>query len=184
MDQLCGIDQQLHCIFLPPWQLCPKSRLLSVFIDEATHFLTCLCICLSVSVTIAPPHNPPNSAFPRRHAPLLFPPALTPLPPLLPPLAVSHSLLSIWSLQSNRRAPSPLSCGHRPPRPPPAPAPMGAAYRVSTPPLACLSALPTTASYWSMKAVKLSPAYRVLKRQNNSLLSYRFLGPKTHSFQT
>lgn len=67
-------------------------------------------------------------------------PALPPSTLFSPLLPLPHSLLFIWSPQSNRRAPSPPSCGLRPPRPPPAPAPMGAVYRVSTPPLSCLSA--------------------------------------------
>lgn len=101
-----------------------------------THLINLIFVCAGVCVSLCVClfQSPP----PVLYWSTLPPPLYASLLPSLCLRALSHSLLSIWSLQSNRRAPSRLSSGHRPPRPPPAPAPMGAAYRVSTPPLSWL----------------------------------------------
>ncbi len=112
-----------------------------------THLITLIFVCVRVCVCflcVCLFQSPPPVLYWS-----LMPPLLSCIPTSISLSAgPSHSLLSIWSLQSNRRAPSRLSSGHRPPRPPPAPAPMGAVYRVSTPPLSCLWANQETKPYF------------------------------------
>lgn len=128
MDQLCQMFVLGACLFLQTSARSSSS-----------------CMIHSISTD----HSPPSVRLPARYvtASPLPAPSSSSHPPLLPLLLI-HSLLSIWFLQSNRRAPSPLSCGHRPPRPPPAPPPMAATSRVSIPPphpSTCLSAPPSSA---------------------------------------
>lgn len=129
MDQLCQMFVLGACLFLRTSARSSSS-----------------CMIHSISTDHSPPLCP--SACSLRHRLPLPAPTSSSHPPPLPPLLLIHSLLSIWFLQSNRRAPSPLSCGHRPPRPPPAPPPMAATSRVSIPPphpSTCLSAPPCSA---------------------------------------
>lgn len=94
------------------------------------------------------------------------PPSITDLLCLSACTSSSWFILSIWFLQSNRRAPSPPSCGHRPPRPPPAPPPMAATSRVSIPTHSHLSDLP---------AVLTRAALLLLMSQSHGLIRSKLI---------